>query len=270
MVSRAAVCLGRVWLVVFVVGFFDEGGRAYDVKGEGFSGGGLEGDADGEALPAGGLADGDEVVWLGPVADLLLNDGTVGSKLGDDGVEAAFGGGGGAAVGGVVAEPDGIGDGGVEVGEVEGGDVSGDAVDEEPGAGLPDPVCGGVGGQGIVEAEGAANGEGAIGDFVEVAGGPFLLMFVDEQGADFEGGGLVGSAVGGGVGLGVGNATEGAEGDDVGLGCGCAELVWGEDGAAGEEQDAGVQQQEHRSGAKGLHGERVRGGQLEFKHGLEG
>ena len=63
--------------------------------------------------------------------------------MGDDGEESSLGRVGGAAVGGVVAEPDGVGDYGIEVGEVEGRDVAGDAVDRDPGAGLPDPVLGG-------------------------------------------------------------------------------------------------------------------------------
>ena len=141
--------------------------------------GGLDGDADWKALPFGGLADWDEVVGLGPGAYLALDDGAAGSELGDDGEEAALGGGGDSAVGGVVAEPGYVGDGGVEVGEVEGGDVAGGAVDEEPGAGLPDPVGGGVGGESVVEAEGAADGEAAVGDVVGVAGGPFFLAIVD-------------------------------------------------------------------------------------------
>ncbi len=183
----------------------------------------MEGDADGQALPFGGLADGDEVVGLGPGADGALDDGAARSELGDYGDEAAFGGGGDSAVGGVVAEPDGIGDGGIEVGQMECGDVAGDAVDEEPGAGLPDPVGDGVGGEGVVEAEGAADGEAAVGDVVGVAGGPFFLMIVDEEWADFEGGGLVGFGVGSGVGLGVGDAADGAESNGVDFGGGGAE-----------------------------------------------
>ena len=97
------------------------------------------------------------------------------------------------------------------------GDVAGDAVDGEPGAGLPDPVGGGVGGEGVVEPEGAADGEGAVGDVVDLAGGPLLLAVVDEQGADLERGGLVGFGVGGGVGLGVRDSAVRAERDGVDL-----------------------------------------------------
>jgi len=209
----------------------------------------LEGDADGQALPFGGLAYGDEVVRLGPRADGALNYGATCSELGDYGDETAFGGGGDSAVGGVVAEPDGIGDGGVEVGQVECGDVTGDAVDEEPGTGLPDPVGDGVGGERVVEAEGAADGEAAVSDVVGVAGGPLFLMVVDEERADFEGGGLVRFGVGGGVGLGVGDATDGAESYSVDFGAG---------GAEGWSTGAQDGQQEHRSGAEDLHSARVR------------
>jgi hypothetical protein len=146
--------------------FFYEGGGAEDVEGEGFGGGGLEGYADRQALPFGGLADGDEVVGLGPGADGALDYCAARSELGHYGDETAFGGGGDSAVGGVIAEPDGIGDGGVEVGEVERGDVSGGAVDEEPRAGLPDPVGDGVGGESVVEAKGPADSKAAVGDVV--------------------------------------------------------------------------------------------------------
>jgi hypothetical protein len=205
-------------VVVGVVALFDEGGGADDVVGDGFAAGWLQGDAHGQALPLGGLADWDEVIALGPRADLLLDYGAARTKLGDDGEETAFGCGGDAAVGGVVAEPDYVGDGGIEVGQMQRGDVAGDAVDGEPGAGLPDPVGNGVGGQGVVEAEGAANGEGAVGNVVNLAGGPLLLAVVDEEGADFKGGGLVGLGIGGCVGLGVGDLAKGAEGDGVDLG----------------------------------------------------
>ena len=72
--------------------------------------------ADGQALPFGGLADRDEVICLRPLADLLLDDGLARADLGDDGEEASPGRRGDAAIGSVVAEPDGIGDYGVEVG----------------------------------------------------------------------------------------------------------------------------------------------------------
>ncbi len=207
-------------VVVCVVALFDDGGGADDVVGGGIAAGWFEGDAHGQALPLCGLADGDEVVGLRPGADLLPDYRTARSELGDDGEETAFGGGGDAAVGGIVAEPDDVGDGGVEVGQMQRGDVAGDAVDGEPGAGLPDPVGSGVGGQGVVEAEGAANGEGAVGDVVDLAGGPFLLAVVDEERADFEGGGFVGFGVGGRVGLSVRDFADGAEGDGVDFGSG--------------------------------------------------
>jgi hypothetical protein len=148
--------------------------------------------------------------------------GTAGSQLGDDGYESSLGGGEGAAVGGVIAVPDGVGDGGVEIREVEGGNAAGGAVDEEPRAGLPTPAGCGVGGQGVVEAKDAADGEAAVGDVVGVAGGPLFLVVVDEEGTDLEGGCFVFFAVGGGVGLDEWDAANSAEGDDVDLRRGCS------------------------------------------------
>jgi len=98
--------------------------------------------------------------------------------------------------------------------------VPSDAIDRKPGARLPNPVRCGVSGQGVVEAEGAADGEGAVGDVVDFAGRPFLLAVVDEEGADFEGGGLVGLGIGGCVGLRVGHFAVRAEGNGVDLGGG--------------------------------------------------
>ena len=208
-------------VLVCVVALFDDGGGADDVVGGGIAAGWFKGDTHWEALPLCRLADGDEVVGLRPGADLFPDYRTAGSELSDDGEEAAFRCGGDAAVGGIVAEPDDIGDGGVEVWQMQRGNVAGDAVDGEPGAGLPDPVGNSVGGQGVVEAKGATNCEGAVGDVVNLAGGPFLLAFVDEDGADFEGGGLVCLGVWGRVGLSVRDFTVGAEGDGVDFGsCG--------------------------------------------------
>jgi hypothetical protein len=170
-----------------------------------------------------------------------LDDGLAGAELGDDGDEAAFGGGGNAAVGPVVAEPDDGRDLGIVVGEVEGGDVGGDAVDEEPGAGLPGPARR-FGGEGVVDAEGAADDEGAVGDVVDFAYGPLFLGAVDEERADAEGGGVFGLVVWGGFGRGVGDFAGGAEVDGVGFG------RRGEDWAREDEQ------QWHESRAKGLHG----------------
>ncbi len=97
----------------------------------------MEGGAHGGALPDGWGADGIGCGRLGPGGEEFLDDGLTGTELGDDGDDASFGGGGDAAVGGVVAEPDDVGDEGVEVGEVEGRDVAADAIDHEPGARLP-------------------------------------------------------------------------------------------------------------------------------------
>ena len=135
-ISWSSVFVGRV------VSLFDDGGGADDVVGGGFAAGGLDTHAYGQALPLSRLADGDEVVCFRPFANLLLNDSTSRTQLGDDCEETAFGCSGDAAVGGVVAKPDTVRDGRVEVGQMERCDVAGDAVDGEPRARLPDSVRG--------------------------------------------------------------------------------------------------------------------------------
>jgi hypothetical protein len=234
-------------LFVGGVVFFDEGDGADDVVGDGRASGELEGGAHGGALPGGADADGMRGGGLRPGGDDLLDEGLVGAELGDDGDYAGFGGGGDAAVGGVVAEPDDVGDLGVVVGEVEGGDVAGGAVDHEPGAGLPGPA-GGFVGQGVVDVEGAADDEGAVGDVVDVAEGPFFLVAVDVQGANAEGSGVLGFVVGGGFGRGVGDFARGAEGDGVDL--------WGLGGGGGDRAGE-KEKQGHKSRTEGLHGRRV-------------
>ena len=238
-------------LFVGRVAVFDQGCYADDVEGEGFGTGCGHGDAQGAALPVCGFAGGCGGVRDWPFSDGLLHDGAARSELGDDEKEAAFGRGAGAAVGGVVAEPDGVGDHGVEVWQVQSGDVAGGAVDEEPGSGLPAPALGGFAGQGVVEAQGSADGEGAVGDVVGVAGGPLFLAAVDDQRADLEGfGGSGGVGRGGGRGRRVGDLAGGAEGDGVDF------RTRGGSGGAGasDEQEAGEELQRHGSGAEGLHG----------------
>ena len=75
------------------------------------------------------------------------------------------------------------------------------------------------------------------------------MMVVDEERADFEGGGFVGLGVGGGVGLDIRDAADGSERNGVDFGVGSAE------GWSADAQDC---QQEHRSGAEDLHSARVR------------
>lgn len=208
----------RRLVLVRVVALFDEGGGAEDVVSRGFSAGGLDGDAHGQALPFGRLTDRNEVVRLRPSADLLLDHGAASSKLGDNGEEASASRGGDAAVGSIVAKPDGIGDFGIEVGKVQGGDVSGGAIDPEPGAGLPDPARRGVGGESIVEAQGTTDGEGAVGDVMNLAGGPLFLAVVDIERADAQRGGLVRLGFGGSVGRDVRDAAVRAKGDGVDFG----------------------------------------------------
>ena len=82
----------------------------------------------------------------------------------------------------------------------------------------------------------AANGEGAVGDVVEFTHGPLFLAVVDEEGTDFEGGGLVGFGVGCGVGLSVRDFADGAKGDGVDFGGCCEQMGRDEDG---EEKEGG-------------------------------
>jgi len=63
--------------------------------------------------------------------------------------------------------------------------MAGDAVDRDPRAGLPEPVLRDFGGQGVVDVQGAADGEGAIGDVVDLTHGPLFLTVVDEERTDF-------------------------------------------------------------------------------------
>ena len=57
-------------------------------------------------------------------------------------------------------------------------------VDGYPGAGPPYPVRRSICEEGVVTVENAANGEGAAGDFVRLAGGPLFDAVIDEAGAD--------------------------------------------------------------------------------------
>ena len=150
----------------------------------------------------------------------LPDYGSAGSQLGDDSEETSLGGVRGSAVGGVVAEPDGVGYRGIEVGQVKGGYVSGGAVDEQPGAGLPDPVRSRIGWQPVVDVQGAADGEGAIGDVVGFAHGPLLLAVVDEERTDLQSGGLIGFGIGSRIGLRKGNSMERPQCDGVDFGSG--------------------------------------------------
>jgi len=95
--------------------------------------------------------------------------------------------------------------------------MSGDAVDHEPGGGLPGPA-GSFGGERVVDVEGAADDEGAVGDVVDFADGPLLLNAVDVEATDVEAGGFFGFVVGVSFGRGVGDAARGPEGHGVDLG----------------------------------------------------
>ena len=61
--------------------------------------------------------------------------------------------------------------------------------------------------QRIVDAQCASNGEGTVGDVVDLAGRPLFLPVIDVEGADSERRGLVGFGVGRSVGLRVRNAA---------------------------------------------------------------
>jgi hypothetical protein len=60
-------------------------------------------------------------------------------------------------------------------------------------------------------------------------GGPLLLLLVDEEQANLEGGGCVGFGIGGSVGLGVGNLAVATERDGV--------YFWGGSGAQSGSRD---------------------------------
>jgi len=95
-------------VAVVVVAFFGDGCGADDVVSCGFASRGLDGASQGQALSLCQLADGDEVVGLGPVADGLLHDGARASSCATMTLEAgAFRGGAGFALGSVVAKPNG-------------------------------------------------------------------------------------------------------------------------------------------------------------------
>ena len=130
---------------------------------------------------------------------------------------------------------------------MQGEDVAGDAVDEQPGAGLPGPARG-FGGKGVVDAEGAADDEGAVGDVVDVAYSPLFLGAVDDEGADAEGGGVLGLVFRGGFGRGVGDFAGRAEVDGVGLG--------GAGRGGGEKRAGEGEKQWHESRTEGLHGKK--------------
>ena len=113
--------------------------------------------------------------FVGDVCDLdwLLENGLAAVDLGDDCVDLlpVVG---DAAIGGIVAVPT---DGGVEdvkVGQIDERDAAGGTIDQEPSAALPFPVRRGFLGKAVVDAEGAADYEEAIGYVVGGAKCEFL------------------------------------------------------------------------------------------------
>ena len=115
--------------------------------------------------------------FVGDVCDLdrLLENGLAMVDLGHDCV-SLFLVVGDAAIGGIVAVPTDGGVEDVELGKIDEGDVAGGAIDQEPSAALPFPVRRGRGllRKAVIEAEGAADYEEAIGYVVGGAKREFL------------------------------------------------------------------------------------------------
>ncbi len=131
----------------------------------------------------------------GGFACFFFQDRLAASYLGDDRVEflAVFG---DAAVGDVVAIPAGRRIEGIELGQVELGDSSGEAVDQQPATALPLPArgvgagigisVGGLGGQRIVHAKSAPDHKQAVGQFMRSSGGVFLEPRIHKQRTHFQ------------------------------------------------------------------------------------
>ena len=124
-----------------------------------------------------------------------------------------------AAIGGEITIPTGGRVDDIEIGKIDGGDAAGGAVHQKPSAALPLPVRrgGGLLGKTVVDAEGAADCEQAVGEVVREAQSEFLDAGVDKKRSNFEGEWLVvcGAGVGGPL-----DCSPFAESDDVRLGRG--------------------------------------------------
>jgi hypothetical protein len=239
----AAGATASATAVVRIAVFYQDSGQADQIEVHGLGAGGGEADAEGGALP-GGSATG-RMGWTlrcrwsrGPGADFLCQDRSAAADLRDHGVElvaARIE----SAVSGIVPKPDDLGDGGIVVGQLHGGNVAVGAVDHDPGTALPDPVFGFVAGEGVIEAQGPAYDEAAVGDVVDLAGGPFLDLVVNDEGPHVEGF-LLRASAGGIRSDPVGNALACADADGMGLGT-----------ASGEEWQ-GNKEEEDRQG-RGTH-----------------
>ena len=91
------------------------------------------------------------------------------------------------------------------------------AIDHDPGSALPDPVLCFVAGEGVIEAECAADDEATVGDVMRLPGCPLFDLVVDDEGADMEGL-LFGSRPRRVRGDAVGNPLACAEANGVGFG----------------------------------------------------
>lgn len=159
--------------------------------------GGLEGDADGRALPCGRGAGGiGRCVFRfrnghALALEKLLQHRLASADLRNDGIDflAIFG---DAAVGRIVAIPTGCGVECVELGKVDGRNVSSDAVDEKPSTALPLPVRRGGGflGKAVIHAEGTPDDEQPVGHIVRGAKREFLDAGIDQKRANLQGKGV--------------------------------------------------------------------------------
>ena len=239
MCDKADVAFALTLLVRIVV-VFDQRNATDDVVGDGLGARKLQSRAHGGALPDGDCTHRICRCGLGPRGEKFLDDGFACAELANNGDDAPFSGGSDAAIGCVVAEPDDVGDDGVEVGEMDGSNVAADAVDHEPRAGLPSPANG-FGGKRVVDAEGAADNEGAVRDVVNFSDCPLLLYVVDVEWADAEGGRVFGFRIGRGLWEGVGYLAHRAEGDRVDL------------GGLGDSGDRKKEEQRHQGRTESLH-----------------
>jgi hypothetical protein len=141
----------------------------------------------GARCQTGGRAFGVGIIVSAGFACIFFQDRLAASHLGDHCVQflAVFG---DSAVSNVVAIPTGGRIERIELGQIELGDSSGEAVDQQPASALPLPArgVGGLRGQSIVYAKDAADYEQAIGQLMRSSGRVFFEPGVDKQRAHFQ------------------------------------------------------------------------------------